>query len=140
MAGEYATPEELRSKLGLDATVLPDDEAEGLIETACDLIDDRLGNRPVDPDTGRKVVTGDEESWRVQKLAKATVEVAKALFEDPGLESRQRARFVSGDVSANGFYGPAFGERVESLINSSGLRVNTARLSKGRRGRMRRFK
>jgi len=135
----YAAPTELREMLGVNSEVLPDSEARGLLSKACDLIDSRLGPRPIDATSGRKVVAGDfsAEPWRLVKLRDATLEVAKALFEDPGVESRQRARFVSGDVSANGFYGGAFGERVESLINDSGLRVNTARAGRNRRCRAR---
>jgi hypothetical protein len=131
----YAAPAELREMLDVNPEILPDSEAIGILTKACDLIDERLGVRPVDPATGRKVVLGDyaDEAWRLTKLRDATLEVAKAIFEDPGLESRQRARYVSGDVSTNGFYGPAFGERAESLINASGLRVNRARMSNGRR-------
>lgn len=133
----YATVEELRVKLGVDKAMLPDEEAVDLIEIAEDLIDARLGVRPVDETTGRKVVPDDEDAWRIEKLAKATVEIAKAVFEDPGVESRQRARYISGDVSTNGFYGPAFGERAATLLNASGLQRNTARMSGGgrRRGR-----
>lgn len=131
----YATADALRKKLDTTAEILPDDEANEILESACDLIDERLGNRPVDPDSGRKVVVADEDGWRIQKLAKATLEIAKALYEDPGVESRQRVRSVSGDVATSGSYGPAYGERVESLLNQSGLRVNTARTSNSARRR-----
>ena len=131
----YATPEALREKLGVSAEVLPDAEAEDILERACDLIDDRLGNRPVDEDTGRKVVPEEEDAWRVQKLAKATLEVAVVLYQDPGIESRQRVRSVSGDVATSGPYGPAYGERAESLLSASGLAVRFARATQRRGGR-----
>jgi hypothetical protein len=131
----YATVEGLRSKLGLTAEVLDDDEATEVLTTACVLVDERLGNRQVDPETGRKVDPEAIEQWQAEKLAAATLELAKLLFEDPGLASRQRARFISGDVSVNGLYGPAYGELFAALLNQSGLVVNTARMSGGRRHR-----
>lgn len=134
-ATTYATPGDLRAKLGVDAEVLGDVEAAEILSAAEDLIDDRLGNRPVDEDTGRKVVPAEEDAWRVEKLAKATLEVAAVLYRDPGVESRQRVRSVSGDVSTSGPYGPAYGERAESLLSASGLAVRFARASNRRRNR-----
>src|SRR5262249_51220348 len=96
----YATPEDLPAKLKGNEEVLPDDEAAEILDTACDLIDDRLGARPIDEETGRKVdVTEyEDEPWRLVKLAKATIEVAVNLYNDPGVESRQRMKSVSGDI------------------------------------------
>lgn len=137
----YATPAQLRTGLRLSVQVLSDDEAIAVLKEACNLVDDRLGVREVNPETGRKVTAADEDAWRVQKLSEATVEVAKVLFDDPGAASRQRARFSSGDVSVSGFYGPAFGELAMSLLNASGLRCNRARMSGSRtRSRLRHFK
>jgi hypothetical protein len=135
----YATADALRVKLKLTEEVLPDDEAIELLVEAEDLIDERLGVRPINEDTGRKVDVEDSsiKSWRLEKLAGATVEVAAVIFSDPGITSRQRARFSSGDVSVSGFYGPAFGERSAALLNQSGLAVNTARMSGGSRRRCR---
>lgn len=132
----YATPADLRKALKVDAQMLSDDDALETLLIACDLIDERLGIRPIDEETGRKVVLADEEAWRARKLVEATLEVAKVIYNDPGVEARQRARFASGDVSVSGFFGPAFGERAEALLNQSGLRVNTARMrGSGRRWR-----
>lgn len=132
----YTTAAALRKALGeLSAEVLPDADAIDLIERAEDLVDDRLGNRPIDEDTGRKVVPADEDTWRVEKLAKATLEIAGVLYRDPGVESRQRVRSVSGDVSTSSPYGPAYGERAESLLSASGLAVRFARASNRRRNR-----
>ncbi len=135
----YATADELRAKLKVSDEVLPDEEAIELLIEAEDLVDERLGVRPINEETGRKVDVEDESinPWRLEKLAGGTVEVAAVIFSDPGVVSRQRARFSSGDVSVSGFYGPAFGERAEALLNQSGLRVNTARVSGGRRRRRR---
>jgi hypothetical protein len=138
----YASADDLRAKLKItDEAMLPDEEAIELITEAEDLIDERLGVRGIDPETGRKVALDDysDESWRTDKLREATLEIAKALFEDPGLASRQRARYLSGDVSTNGFYGPAYGERCEALLSASGLRANRARMSGGRRRGLRHF-
>lgn len=129
----YATADELRAKLKVNAEVLPDEEAVELLEIAEDLIDDRLANRTVDDVTGRKVVPADEDDWRIDKLAKATVEVAANVWRDPGIESRQRARSTSGDVSISGVYGPAYGERAQALLNASKLAQPFA--TTGRRGR-----
>lgn len=132
----YATEDELRRKLGVTRDVLPDDEATELLAIAEDLIDERLGVREIDEDTGRKVDVSDDtdiDAWRLAKLGGATLEIAAAVYNDPGVESRQRARFSSGDVSVSGFYGPAFGERCAALLNQSGLRVNRARMSGSRR-------
>lgn len=131
----YTTPEALRAALDiLDPEVLPDEEATTLIETAEDLVDDDLGNRPVDETTGRRVVLADEAPWRLDKLSKATIEVAKVLYEDPGVERRQRHSSVSGDVATSGPYGSPFGQRYVSLLSASGLRVRFARMGR-RRGR-----
>jgi hypothetical protein len=131
----YATADQLRAKLKTSKDVLPDEEAIELLTEAEDLIDERLGVRTINEETGRKVDVEDEtiKSWRLEKLASATVEVAAVIFSDPGVTSRQRARFSSGDVSVSGFYGPAFGERSAALLNQSGLVVNTARMSGGPR-------
>jgi hypothetical protein len=138
----YATVDDLRTKVGVDEAMLGDAEAIELITAAEDLVDARLGVRPVDDESGRLVVPADEDAWRIKKLAEATLEVAKILFEDPGAASRQRAKFTSGDVSTSGPYGPAYGERAMALLNQSGLRRNTARMSGGgrRRRRLDRFK
>jgi hypothetical protein len=135
----YATVKQLREKVKVeDEEVLSDAEAVQILTEAEDLIDDRLLARPIDPDTGRKVVLGDfqNETWRTDKLREATLGIAQAIFEDPGVTTRQRARFESGDVSSNGFFGGAFGERVDALLTASGLRVNTTRVSRGRRYRL----
>lgn len=133
----YATADELRAKLKItEEAILPDDEATELLTIAEDLIDEQLGVRPINEDTGRKVDVEDEslKTWQLAKLRDATLEVAAVVFRDPGVESRQRARFVSGDVSVQGVYGPAYGERAEALLNASKLRVNTARMrGSGRR-------
>lgn len=131
----YATADELRSKLSMTAEIVPDEDAIELIEEAEDVIDDALGNRQVDEDTGRKVVTAEEDAWRVAKLAKATLEVATVIFNDPDVLRRQRHRSVSGDVATSGPYGPAFGQRAASLLAASGLAVPFARASQRRRGR-----
>lgn len=128
----YTSASALREKLEVTAEVLSDDEALNLIETAEDLIDERLGARPIDEDTGRKVVPADEDAWRVEKLAKATLEVAAVIFRDPGVESRQRVRSVSGDVSTSSPYGYAYGERAQALINASGLAYPFARVGRRR--------
>lgn len=129
----YATIEELREKVKVEEAMLPDDEATQILTEAEDLTDERLGVRPIDEDTGRKVVPAEEDAWRIAKLRDATLEVAAVIFRDPDVASRQRARYTSGDVSVSGFYGAAFGERADALLNQSGLRANRARMSGGRR-------
>lgn len=129
----YATAEALRKKLSVTAEILPDSEAIEIIEEAEDLIDERLGVRPVDEDTGRKVVPAEETEWRVAKLAKATVEVAVVLYRDPDAARRQRHRSESGEVSTSGPYGPAYGQRAAALLQQSGLARPWA-MAGGRRG------
>jgi hypothetical protein len=136
----YATAEELRTRVEMTNDQLPDPEAIRILIEAEDLVDARLGVRGVDPETGRKVVPADEDAWRARKLGEATLEVAAVIFSDPDVARRQRARFLSGDVSTNGFYGAAYGERAEALIDASGLRVNRARMSGGDRRRYRHFR
>lgn len=131
----YTTAEALRAKLGVSEPMLSDEEAVGLIEDAEDLVDDQLGNRLVDPDTGRKVVPADEDDWRIVKLGKATLVVAKLLFEDPGGAERQRFRSVSGDISTSSPYGSPYGDHFDSLLAASGLAVRFARVGRGRGGR-----
>jgi hypothetical protein len=133
----YASADDLRARLNVSEEMLPDEESVKLLSAAETLVDERLGNWPVNEETGRKIDVEDEsiKPWRLEKLAGATVEVAAVIFEDPGVVSRQRARFSSGDVSVSGFYGPAFGELGAALLNQSGLVRNTARMSGGSRRR-----
>lgn len=117
----YTTAAALRTALGVSKTVLSDEDAVDLIEAAEDLIDERLGNRPIDEASGRKVIPAEVEGWQSDKLAKATIELARVLYEDPGVERRQRQRSTSGDVAVSGPYGPAYGERFAALLAASKL-------------------
>jgi hypothetical protein len=132
----YATAVELRSALGgLSEEVLPDADATKLIVEAEDLVDERLANRPIDTDTGRKVKLADydgDDAWRLRKLAEATLEVASVIFADPDVARRQRVRSTSGDVSTSSPYGPAYGERAQALLNASGLAIPFATVGRRR--------
>jgi hypothetical protein len=129
----YATAVELRDALSIaDESVLSDDAAAKLLEEAEDLVDDRLGPWRIDAESGRKIVVAEVEPWQAKKLAQATLEVAKVIFSDPGIASRQRLRSVSGDVATSGPYGPAYGERFEVLLSASGLAIKFAQARRGR--------
>lgn len=133
----YATAADLRAEYTpeLSADQLPDAEANRLIEQAEDLIDDALGARTIDTDTGRKVRFGDfdEGDWRLEKLRDATAALAKRISEEPDLLSRERFGSVSGEVSLSSPRGSRYGARVEALLNASGLRRLTATATAGNR-------
>ena len=88
----YTTEDAVRSLLNVSSLVLSDEAAGVLIDDASDLIDEALGARPVDPDTGRKVVEADVETWQWVKLGKATAKLAAQIYRDPSVATGQRWR------------------------------------------------
>lgn len=85
----YATPEDLRDFLGLDSGALDDAAAEVVLEDAEDAIDRLIGAAGVDTVTGRKVTLAGVQAWRVAKLKRATLTIARVLHADPSaLQSR----------------------------------------------------
>lgn len=123
----YTTPEAVRSLLNVNSIVLSDERAGVLIDDASDLIDEALGARPVDPDTGRKVVEADVESWQWVKLGKACAKLAAQIYRDPAVASGHRWRRQKGpDFEVEDPIGPGQGLLgglpVQTLLNQSGLR------------------
>ena len=132
----YATPTELRTALGVNGTVLPDDRATVLLEDACDWVDQELGLREIDESTGRKVIEGEVEAWQFAKLKRATVKAAAKLYARPSMLSDQRFDRVKGpDFETQGprtSNADLFGSDVAGLLDQSGLRVLTTVFGTGR--------
>lgn len=129
----YTTPDEVREVTGIAEAILDDAEAERLILTAEDLIDAMLGARPVDYDTGRKVLYADADEMQWEKLERATCLLVGFLFRNPGWEMEQRFLSTSGDVSLSSPASSPF-PQVTILLDQSGLRRLTARASMRSRG------
>lgn len=119
----YCTVSELRDHLSVSQAVLDDTHATSLIEDAEDVVDDMLGARTVDSDTGRKVVEADVDAWRFAKLKRATLRVAAMLYQQPKLLTTRRWETEEGpDFKVSGPLGSMFGSDVEMALNQSGLR------------------
>lgn len=129
----YTDLEAVREFLGVDEEVLPDAEGEELIESAEDLIDELLGARGVDFDTGRKVDPDVILGWQEDKLERATNLAAKFLFQNPDWTMEQRYSSVGGDQSGNQPMGTPF-PGVVMVLNASKLRVLTTGASPSRQG------
>lgn len=128
----YASPDDLRDALGVDDTALPDSAAEDILEDASDWVDSRLGARPVDPVTGRKVTEVEVQPWQWAKVVRATVKVAGKLYREPDTFTRPVYDSVSGpDFSMSGRSTPLaaamFGSDVVQLIDQSRLAVTSGR-------------
>lgn len=133
----YTTANALRTELGVDNTVLSDGDAAKLIESAEDLIDELVGNWPVDTTTGRKIVQAQIDAWQWSKLGRATLKLAAALYRDPDLARGQRYRSQSGpDFSVSGPVGGAIAHDVLTPLNQSGLRILTGRARPGTHTRL----
>lgn len=131
----YLTATELRTYLGVDNTVLPDTQADELIEDASDWIDAELGARTIDPTTGRKVIEAEVEAWQWTKLVRATLKVAGRIYYEPTiLQSQQWSTIKGPDFETSGRTANAelFGRDVSALLDQSGLRVLTAVFGSGR--------
>lgn len=130
----YTDADMVRSLLGVSEASLSDERAAVLIADAEDLIDEALGARPVDPDTGRKVVEADVETWQWAKLGRATAKLAAQIYSDPTVATGQRWRRQKGpDFEVEDPIGPGTsalgGLPVQTLLNQSGLARLTTTLS-----------
>ena len=130
----YTDADMVRSLLGVSEASLSDERAAVLIADAEDLIDEALGARPVDPDTGRKVVEADVETWQWAKLGRATAKLAAQIYSDPTVATGQRWRRQKGpDFEVEDPIGPGQGLLgglpVQTLLNQSGLARLTTSVS-----------
>lgn len=125
----YAAAAALRTELGVNASTLPDADANRLIETAEDLIDGELAQPlddngdpyPIDTTTGRRITEADVDAWRWAKLGRATVLVAAELYVSPGLAKGRQWHAESGpDFSFTGPLGSDLGRQVASLLAATG--------------------
>jgi hypothetical protein len=131
----YVTAGQLRTQLGVTDVVLSDDAASVLIEDACDIVDQALGARSVDSDTGRKVVESDVEAWQWLKLQRATLKVAARLYSQPVDPTGGRWNRMKGpDFEVEGRVGSLLGTDVEAVLDQSGLRRLTTTLAPVRSG------
>lgn len=129
----YTTAAALRTELGVTESVLPNDEAVRLIESAEDLIDADLGVRKVDPTTGRRVVESEVEAWQWAKLGRATAKLAAAIYRTPDLLAGPGWKSISGpDFSYSGPTGSRFGPTIGALLDQTGLRRLTTTMTRGR--------
>lgn len=95
-----------------------------------------LGARPVDSESGRKVVEADVDSWRFIKLKRATLKVAARMYRDPKLLDSRRWQTQEGpDFKVSGPLGPLFGHDVELALDQSGLARLTTTVGKRTRDR-----
>jgi hypothetical protein len=133
MSTVYLSAGELRTQLGLNVSDLSDSAAEAIIDEAEDHVDSKLGGWPVDPDTGRKIIQTDVETWQWSKLKKATLLIAEQLHGEPGLLSRAAYRRTKGpDFEVEDPLGGGKLARAESVLTDSGLRRLTGRARPGR--------
>lgn len=121
LQGRYASPDQLRTALEMDATVLPDAQANRHIIQAEILIDSMLGAREVDYETGRKVSPEEVDDPTWEKLEMATIELASFLHENPGWARERRHGSTGGDISLGQPFGSPF-PIVTALLDASGLR------------------
>ena len=130
----YITAAALRTALGVNSTTLPDATADALIVQAEDWVDDLLGAWYPDETTGRKILQADVLAWQWEKLGRATITAASALYNTPTLLTAAQYRKQSGpdfsveDPQGGGPLAPAV-----TLLNASGLRKLTGRAVAGRR-------
>lgn len=129
----YATAAELKALPGMND--LSDDQANALLEDACDWVDSQLGARKTDPATGRKVIEGEVLAWQWTKLKRATLKVATRLQQNPGILTAEQWETVKGpDFETTGRLSVAadiFGTDVSSILDQSGLRVLTTTIGNG---------
>jgi hypothetical protein len=126
----YTTLASAREALGVETSVLSDDALAVLVSTAEDLIDDMLGARVIDIETGRKVDPHSIADWQLVKLSDATNLLAKFLYRNPNWELEQRASSAGSDVPVSGPYGSPF-PRVTALLDASRLRRLTTVANSG---------
>jgi hypothetical protein len=124
----YCTCDDLRTELGVDRTVLPDDQATTIITDAEDIVDALLGAWRVDMTTGRKATNIGALSWQMDKLGRATTKLAARLYREPDLfEKRQWQSMRGPDFAFSGPLTALIGPQIENLLNQCGLRRLTTR-------------
>ena len=130
----YTTAAALRTALGVSSGTLSDGAATTIITQAEDWIDNLLGGWYPDETTGRKILQADVLAWQWEKLGRATITAASALYNVPTLLTAAQYRKQAGpdfsveDPQGGGPLAPAI-----TLLNASGLRKLTGRAVAGRR-------
>jgi hypothetical protein len=128
----YCTVDALRGELGVDASVLPDATAAGIIEDAEDAIDRLLGGWQPDQSSGRKILVSLVQPWQWAKLGRATLKLAVAVYNDPELLKRREWTSISGpDFSVSGAAGGAIATEILAILDDSGLRRIAGRARPG---------
>jgi hypothetical protein len=133
----YTTQDDLRTRLGLDETALPNEDATALIVTAEDWIDRIIGPIEVDIDTGRKVNIDGLTGAQIIKLSDATLTIAAVLKNQPTAFTAAAFGSVSGpdfsysNPTAGGM--PAAGahalRHAAALLDHARLRVLTGTMT-----------
>lgn len=128
----YATADDLREKLDVDDTALPDGRAIALLSGAEDWVDRIAGPIALDRDTGRKFDPANLSSLQAAALAKATLTVAAVTYSDPAAFTSQTFGKVSGPdftlenpASLTGLSGPAVAtlRSAAAFLDAARLRV-----------------
>jgi hypothetical protein len=128
----YATADELRAELGVDAAALPDADANRLLEDAEDRVDDALGAWPV-LETGRKldVAPGVLAPAQIDAVNRATLVLAVAEYRAPGSLELPAYKSIKGpDFEKSDPIAPAGVRtirRVRSILDATGLRILSGR-------------
>ncbi len=130
----YATADDLRDALGIDEDAMSDAAAESLIQDAEDAVDAMLGGRVVDTATGRRVVEAQVLSWQWERITRATIKIAQAIYGNPALTaSGPRYRREKGPdfEMEDPLGGSVWGSTVDTLIEGSGLGAYTTSVGEG---------
>lgn len=128
----YCTIEQVRDALGVDRVALSDAAALDLILTAEDLIDQELGARYIDHDSGRRVAERYVRPWQWSKLTRATIKLATLVYAKPDLALGLAWTRVKGpDFEFEGPLGKTTGAQVTALLDQSGLRRLTVSTRRG---------
>lgn len=130
----YAQASDLRAELGVDAGVLPDDQAQNLITDAEDIVDNLLGAWRINLTTGRKIFETNVLAWQFAKLTRATVKLAGQMYARPDLFTARQYESQKGpDFTVTGPLDTRIPSMVTTILNQSGLRRLTTN-STGRIG------
>lgn len=116
----YTTEAEVEAILAvsLDTAVAVD-----LIQDAEDIIDQLLGNWPVDDTTGRKIVEADVETWQWEKLGRATAKLAAKMYTDATISDGANWDEMWGpDFKFKGAIGSTLPAIVLDILNATQLR------------------
>lgn len=136
--GIYATPDDLRARLGVDANTLPDARAESLITSAEERVDRIAGAWPIRPDNGRKFNPAGLTTLYADAVRDATTILAAAVYANPNAFTLNAVDGKTGMVRGPDFElrsptplppeGRAAFRDAAARLDNMGLRELTARM------------